>query len=99
MPWSFFAHPPEIADEDLPPRDPEALRVIEPFQREAVPFGLWKPPGIAAPTVWVATRDWEESQLARDAIDRLEAIGGLPAPATQLLGDLAERLFEEHGRT
>jgi hypothetical protein len=74
-PWTFFAYPTSLADENGLPPDKEACRLLACLQARGIDVALWIN-GIVADTTYFACRK-EDLQRLQNAIRELEDSGDI----------------------
>lgn len=87
-PWTFFAYPTSLADENGLPPDNEACRLLADLQTRGIPVGIWVS-GVDGDTTFFACRK-EDIQRLHEAIQELEDTGVI---AIGFCNERTERLF------
>lgn len=87
MPWTIFAYPRELADENGWPPDQQVIEIFALLQQRGLRFGVWE--RSINDTIYFAVSK-EEIQHSKDLIAELE-VQGIVAP--NFLSQRCEELF------
>lgn len=88
-PWTFFAFPRSLADQDGLPRDPDARGLLGAVRDLGVPAAVWV--NAATPSTVYYACPYESRDALDDALVTLAAQGSWESGS---LSQLSERLFE-----
>ena len=86
-PWTIFAYPTSLADEQLLPRDEESVRYLRALIAAGAQVGIWHFPAIQ--TIYFAC-PYEEKERAGSIVNELEREGAFTKGFAR---DHSERLF------
>jgi len=88
-PWTFFAFPRSLADQDGLPRDPDARGLLAAVRDLGVPVAVWA--NAATPSTVYYACPYESRDALDDALVTLAAQGRWESGS---VSQLSERLFE-----